>query len=85
MKEYIKERTLKAAQYISDTHQTIREAAKVFYISKSTVHHDLSTRLKNLDSQMFEQVQKILDENFDEKHIRGGQATKHKYENERSK
>ena len=79
MKGYIKERTLQVASYIADTQETIRQAAKVFNLSKSTVHNDLSKRLASVDSQMYEQVKKILDKNFEEKHIRGGEATKNKY------
>ncbi len=84
MKPYIKERTLQVAQYISNTHQTIRQTAKVFNLSKSTVHNDLSKRLQKVDSKMYDEVKKVLDENFSEKHIRGGQSTKAKFAHERS-
>ena len=80
MKSYIQERTLQEAQYISETKHTIRKTAQVFNLSKSTVHLDLSKRLKKVDYEMYEKVKKILDENFSEKHIRGGESTKHKYE-----
>ncbi len=79
MKGYIKERTLQVARYISGTQETIRQTAKVFNLSKSTVHNDLSKRLVVVDKEMYEQVKKILDKNFEEKHIRGGQATKNKF------
>ena len=78
----IKERTMEEARYIKDTEQTIRKTAQVFGLSKSTVHMDMSKRLKNFDGQMYDDVKKILDKNFAEKHIRGGDATKKKYEKE---
>ena len=81
MKPYIKERTLEVARHISETQDTIRKTAKIFGLSKSTVHNDLSKRLQKVDKQMYENVQKILDHNFAEKHIRGGMSTKHKHEN----
>lgn len=80
MKPYIKERTLEVARHISQTQDTIRKTAKIFGLSKSTVHNDLSKRLKKVDEKMYEDVQKILDNNFAEKHIRGGMSTKRKYE-----
>lgn len=83
MKAYIKERTLQVAEYIVDTQQTIRKTAKVFNLSKSTVHNDLSKRLEKIDKNKFEQVKKILDTNFSEKHIRGGMSTKEKYSREK--
>lgn len=85
MKAYIKERTLQIAEYIVDTKETIRKTAKVFNLSKSTVHNDLSKRLERVDKKMFEEVKKVLDVNFAEKHIRGGQSTKEKYAGEKVK
>ena len=81
MKAYIKERTLEVARYIAQSHETIRAAAKVFNLSKSTVHNDISKRLPKADKELFEEVKVVLDENFSEKHIRGGMATKQKFEN----
>lgn len=81
MKPYIKERTLSVANHIVKTNDTIRKTAKIFNLSKSTVHNDLSKRLKKVDAKMYNEVQKILDLNFSEKHIRGGLSTKKKYEN----
>lgn len=81
MKPYIKERTLSVANHILKTNDTIRKTAKIFNLSKSTVHNDLSKRLKKVDLKMYDKVQKILDLNFSEKHIRGGLSTKKKYEN----
>lgn len=85
MKAYIKERTLQVAKFIMDTEETIRETARVFNFSKSTVHNDVSKRLPKIDQDMFEHVKIVLDKNFAEKHIRGGESTKHKYEQERTK
>lgn len=81
MNSYIKERTLNEARFLISTKKTIRYTAKVFGVSKSTVHIDLSKRLRFLDSALFENVKKILDFNFEEKHIRGGISTKNKYKN----
>ena len=86
MKGYIKDRTLQIASHIANTQETIRQTAKVFNLSKSTVHNDLSKRLAAVDQKLYEEVKKVLDKNFEEKHIRGGQATKNKYkEIEKSK
>ena len=80
MNSYIKERTLNEARYLFATKQTIRQTAKIFGVSKSTVHNDLSKRLKILDGKLYESVKGVLDVNFDEKHIRGGISTKMKFE-----
>ena len=85
MKSYIKERALLIGGFIVDTKETIRKAARVFNLSKSTVHNDVSKRLQKVDKQMYEQVKQILDENFSEKHIRGGQSTKRKFEEAKEK
>jgi len=77
----IEERTLKEAEYIIKTKQTIRQASNHFAISKSTLHNDLKLRLPRLNKNLYKRVQKILQEHFDEKHIRGGQATKLKLMN----
>ncbi len=80
MRTHIKERTLQVAAYIEETEDTIRKTAQVFNLSKSTVHNDLSKRLRKYDEKQYERVQKILDKNFSEKHIRGGESTKRRYE-----
>ena len=67
------------AQYIIDNNSTIRKIAIFFNISKSTVHNDVSKKLKHENCEMYLKVKKILDNNFKEKHIRGGMATKIKY------
>ena len=82
MKAYIKERTLQVAEHIAQTEDTVRKTAEIYHLSKSTVHNDVSTRLKKLDVDMFEEVQKVMQKNFAEKHIRGGMSTKEKFERE---
>ena len=82
MKEYLKERVLLEARYIFDTHHTIRQTAKKFGYSKSTVHNDVSFRLAKLDPELYSLTRDILKENFEEKHIRGGESTKRKYAQE---
>ncbi len=83
MKPYIKERTLQVAQHIAETEDTVRKTAEIYHLSKSTVHNDMSSRLQLLDREMYEEVQKVMQKNFSEKHIRGGQSTKAKYEKEK--
>lgn len=78
-KFYIEERAVDLAHYIIDTGDTVRGAAKRFGISKSTVHKDVSERLKKINPALFLEVRTILDENKAERHIRGGMATKLKY------
>lgn len=73
------DRVLNFATYILQNNATIRQTAKVFNYSKSTVHNDIHKKLKKINYPLFEKIQKILDKNFLEKHIRGGQSTKQKY------
>lgn len=75
----IEERAINVAQYIIETKDTVRGAAKKFGISKSTVHKDVSERLLKINPALAKQVRLILDENKAERHIRGGMATKEKY------
>lgn len=72
-------RTLKLANYILQNNSTIRKTAKHFSMAKSTVHHDLIKRLPYIDMELFLQVKKLLNLNFDQKHLRGGEATKQRY------
>jgi len=81
LKDYITERVILLAQYIIENKSTVRGAAKKFGISKSTVHKDISERLKKINKSMYKEVKEILDINKKERHIRGGLATKQKYEN----
>ncbi len=80
MKDYIEERVYKIANYIIDNNCTVRVAAKRFEVSKSTVHKDMVDRLPEISASLFEAVREILDGNKAERHIRGGLATKAKYQ-----
>ena len=77
----IDERAIELAHYIIDSKDTVRGTAKKFGISKSTVHKDVSERLKKINPILAKEVRIILDENKAERHIRGGMATKLKYSN----
>ena len=79
MWDYISERVIKEAEHIIETESTVRATAEHFSISKSTVHKDVTERLKEIDKQLFNEVRKILNKNLSERHIRGGMATKNKY------
>ena len=79
----IENRVLLVANYILQTKSTVRRAAKVFGVSKSTIHYDVSYRLKKINYALYLKINKILTENFNEKHIRGGQSTKNKYKQKR--
>ena len=79
MKESIVKRTLEEAEHILSTGATVRETAMTFDVSKSTVHKDVSERLKYVNADLWREVKKILDFNLAERHIRGGNATKNKY------
>lgn len=86
MKNYnIEDRAIQLAQYIIDSKDTVRGAAKKFGVSKSTVHKDIAFRLLNINYALAMEVRKVLDENKAERHIRGGQATKLKYIKENTK
>ncbi len=79
VREYIKERIIEEARYIVETNATVRKTAKVFLSSKSTIHKDVTVRLKEIDKTLYEQVKKVLKKNLAERHIRGGIATRNKY------
>ena len=79
MKESIVKRPLEEAEHILCTGATVRETATAFDVSKSTVHKDVSERLKYVNADLWREVKKILDFNLAERHIRGGNATKNKY------
>lgn len=81
MKEYITERVLMLAEYTIDKKATVREAAKQYGVSKSTVHKDLVERLPEINPDLAHEVKAILEVNKQERHIRGGNATKLKYKN----
>jgi len=79
LKGYIEERAQKTAEYIVETKSTVRQAAKQFGVSKSTVHKDITARLRQLNPTLAEEARKVLDVNKQERHIRGGLATREKY------
>ena len=76
----IKERVLREAEYIVETNATVRQTAGVFHFSKSTVHKDVAERLREIDKTLYKKVKKVLEKNLAERHIRGGEATKKKYQ-----
>ena len=77
----IEERCVILANYLVDNKATVRAVAKAFGVSKSTVHKDVTQVLKNVDKNLYLKVKEILEINKSERHIRGGQATRAKYEN----
>ena len=77
--EEITKRVLDEAQYIIDTNNTIRETAKIFKVSKSTVHKDLKERLIHINKDLSNEIDKILKYHIDIRHIRGGESTRKKY------
>ena len=79
MKDYIEERAVAIANYIIDHNATVRQTAKKFGISKSTVHKDVAERLIHINPALARQARVVLDTNKSERHIRGGMATKEKY------
>ena len=79
MKEYIEERAVEIANYIIENNATVRQTAKKFGVSKSTVHKDVTERLVQVNHPLAEKARSVLDINKSERHIRGGLATKEKY------
>ena len=79
MREIFTDRAVTLGEYILKTGATVRATAKVFHISKSTVHKDVAERLKTIEPQLYVKVKSVLDTNKAERHIRGGLATKIKY------
>jgi putative DeoR family transcriptional regulator (stage III sporulation protein D) len=79
VKGIVEERAAMLGEYIIENKATVRKAAKKFGVSKSTVHKDVSQRLKTLNPALYREVRAILDINKNERHIRGGLATKNKY------
>ena len=84
MKDYIEKRAVMLAYYILENNATVRAAAKNFGFSKSGVHKDVTTRLLDIDPLLASQVQSVLDINKAERHLRGGLATKLKYEQKKA-
>ncbi len=79
MKSYIEERAVEIAKFIIDNNATVRQTAKQFGISKSTVHKDVTERLMQINPSLAKEARKVLDVNKSERHIRGGLATREKY------
>ena len=79
MKGKPEERAIALGEYVTQTGATVRSAAKKFGISKSTVHKDLTERLKTQNRALYESVQRVLQLNKEERHLRGGAATRQKY------
>lgn len=77
----MRERVLEIASYIIETKATVRQAAKIFGVSKSTVHKDMTERLPEINPEKAQLVKKVLEFNKAERHIRGGRATRRKYLN----
>ena len=79
MREDIIDRIIEEANYIAETGATVRATAKIFSSSKSTVHKDVTERLREIDLNLYQKVKKVLEKNLLERHIRGGEATRIKY------
>ncbi len=80
MKDYIRERVIEVAHYIYETKATVRQTAKIYGVSKSTIHKDVTERLLRIEAELAERVKQILEFNKAERHIRGGEATRKKYQ-----
>ena len=84
MNEAIRRRVLYQAKVMLDNHLTVREVAKIIGLSKSTIHKDLTEKLRLIDEELFDEIANLLEYNKNIRHIRGGQKTKEKYESLRS-
>lgn len=84
MKDYIAQRAMNIATYIIENNATVRQAAKQFGVSKSTVHKDAGERIGYINPGLAKDVRKVLEQNKCERHIRGGLATKEKYMHQKS-
>ncbi len=81
MKDIVEERAVRLGEYIVEQKATVRATASKFGISKSTVHKDVSQRLRYIDASLYQKANSVLQKNKTERHIRGGEATKNKYLN----
>jgi len=79
MQDYIQKRVLDICSYILETQATVRQAALVFQVSKSTVHKDMTERLPSLNKHLAQEIKTILEYNKAERHLRGGEDTRRKY------
>ena len=75
-----KARAIALGEYIAYTGATVRQCAKEYGISKSTVHSDVTRRLGGIDKDLWAKVRRVLDKNKSERHLRGGDATKKKFQ-----
>ena len=82
MRTFSRDRAEVLGEYIIDTGATVRATAKVFRVSKSTVHKDVTERLYNINRELYRRVDAVLQKNKSERHIRGGLATRKKYKGE---
>ena len=85
MKGTVEERAVRLGEYMIEHQTTVRDTAAVFGISKSTVHKDVTAVLPKLNTGLYKEVRELLDVNKEERHLRGGQATKQKYELQRKR
>lgn len=85
MRSHIEERAIVVAKYILEKNTTVRQTAKTFGVSKSTIHKDVTERLEEINPTIAKEVKMVLEKNKSERHIRGGMATKLKYEKETKK
>jgi putative DeoR family transcriptional regulator (stage III sporulation protein D) len=79
VKDHIWQRVMEIGTYIQRSRATVRDTAKVFGVSKSTVHKDVTERLPKVNAQLADEVKKILEINKAERHLRGGEATRQKF------
>ncbi|MEW5783555.1 MAG: sporulation transcriptional regulator SpoIIID [Bacillota bacterium] len=79
MHDYIHQRVIEISNYILETRATVRQVARNFGVSKSTVHKDVTERLPEINRHLARQVKRILERNKAERHLRGGEATRRKY------
>lgn len=79
MNDAVEQRAIEIGRYIAETGSTVRGAAQKFCVSKSTVHKDMTSRLKSIDPTLYREVDKVMQCNKAQRHIRGGMATKLKY------
>ena len=84
MNEAIRRRVIYQAKIMLDNKLTVREVAKIIGLSKSTIHKDLTEKLKSIDEFLYDEITELLEYNKNIRHIRGGQKTKEKYESLRS-
>ena len=85
MRSHIEERAIVVAKYILEKNTTVRQTAKTFGVSKSTIHKDVTERLEEINPTLAKEVKMVLEKNKSERHLRGGMATKLKYEKETPK